>query len=183
MKKTITRVTLIIVMIVANQSMNAQWNTLNAPFAQTNGPVPAVGIGLFPPGGAGFLAALHVNTFYTWPTFNFTSGELFRTEATDAQINAWRMFNGPAVGGTSEKFSVQVFPVGGTHNGSSTSGYQVSLSAPVANDEIWMENNQMGLWTGNRPYIFMSENFSPLLVFLNNSRKPPLLVFFHLQTC
>lgn len=159
MKKTIKMIMVIIVMIATNQTANAQWNTLNPPFGQTNLGVPGVGVGWFPVGGAGFLAALHVNSFYTWPTGNFGAGELFRTEATDAQINAWRMFNGPAVGGTSEKFSVQVFPVGGTHNGSSTSGYQVSLSAPVANDEIWMENNQMGLWTGNRPYIFMSENF------------------------
>jgi len=160
MKKLTQKIKKIIfigVLFFTTQVSYGQWSTLWTPSLQTPFLLPAVGIG-YSAASNWMNSALHINSFLTAPG-TFSSGELFRTEATNAQINAWRMFNGPAVGGTSEKFSVQVFPVGGAHNGSGTSGYQVSLSAPVANDEIWMENNQMGLWTGNRPYIFMSENF------------------------
>lgn len=101
---------------------------------------------------ANVLAKLHVNEFVL-ATDLATSGELFRTDGTHANIIAWRMFAGTA-GSLTEKFSVRNFPVGGSFNGN-----EVSIRGLDAEDEIFFQQARINMIVRSKTLGIFCENF------------------------
>jgi hypothetical protein len=145
-----------IFMLLNLPTLFGQWTSQGPPldgYGNSNlaGPLQwrSVGIGNFTPGNHP-RAALNINQFGLLLSPSFAPGELFRTDANSANLNAWRLFTGTTLGTSLERFSLFVPATSNNVFLQSTRGDMFFNTAGLAPFFITQERMHITNGTGNQ---------------------------------